>query len=174
MLRVAGDPHSYISAVSSKIAELDPDIPLFDMSSLDDRITLSTAYARFEALLLTAFSIAALLLAAVGLFATLSQMVARRTFEIGVRVALGAQPAHVFRLIVQRAFVLAVIGVAIGFAAYCFVARLYSDLLFAVSPLDPWATVIATAVLLSTTFLASLYPARRAMRLDPIQSLRDQ
>ena len=174
ILRVAGDPHSYISAVSSKIAELDPDIPLFDMSSLDDRITLSTAYARFEALLLTAFSIAALLLAAVGLFATLSQMVARRTFEIGVRVALGAQPAHVFRLIVQRAFVLAVIGVAIGFAAYCFVARLYSDLLFAVSPLDPWATVIATAVLLSTTFLASLYPARRAMRLDPIQSLRDQ
>ena len=173
ILRVNGDPHAIIPAVYSKIAELDPDIPLFDMSSLDDRITLSTAYARFEAQLLTAFSLAALLLAAVGLYATLSQMVARRTFEIGVRVALGAQPTHIFRLIVQRAFTLALIGVAIGFAAYWFVARLYADLLFRVSPLDPWTTAIACAVILSTAFGASLYPALRAMRLDPIQSLRD-
>ena len=173
ILRVNGDPHSYISAVYARIAELDPDIPLFDISSLDDRISLSTAYARFEAQLLSVFSLAALLLAAVGLYATLSQMVARRTFEIGVRVALGAQPAQIFRLIVQRALVLALFGLAIGLAAYWFVARLYTDLLFAVSPLDPWATVIATVVLLSTTFLASLYPALRAMRLDPVQSLRD-
>ena len=173
ILRVNGDPHAIIPAVYSKIAELDPDLPLFDMSSLDDRITLSTAYARFEAQLLTAFSLAALLLAAVGLYATLSQMVARHTFELGVRVALGAQPAHIFRMIVRRAFVLALIGVAIGLAAYWFVARLYADLLFRVSPLGPWTTAIACAVILSTTFIASLYPALRAMRLDPIQSLRD-
>ena len=173
ILRVHGDPHNSISAVYAKIAELDPDIPLFDVSSLDDRITLSTAYARFEAQLLTAFSLAALLLAAVGLYATLSQMVARRTFELGVRVALGAQPAQIFRLIVQRALLLALLGLGIGLVAYWSVARLYADLLFRISPLDPWATAMACAVILATAFLASLYPALRAMHLDPIQSLRD-
>jgi len=173
ILRVAGDPHSYISAVYSRIAGLDPDIPLFDLSSLDDRITLSTAYARFEAQLLAAFSLAALLLAAVGLYATLSQMVARRTFEIGVRVALGAQPADIFRLIVRRALLFASIGLTAGLAAFCFVARLFSDLLYSISAFDPWAILLSCAVLLSTAALAALAPAVRATRLDPLQSLRE-
>jgi predicted permease len=173
LLRVTGDPHTFIPVVHSKIADLDPDIPLFDINSLDDRITLSTAYARFEAQLLTAFSTGALLLAAVGLYATLSQMVARRTFEIGVRVALGAQSMHIFRLIVQRAVIMCFLGIAIGFTVYWFVARLYADLLFRVSPFDPWAIIFAITALLTTTFFASLYPALRAMRLDPIQSLRE-
>jgi len=172
ILRVTGDPHTFIPAVHSKIAELDPDIPLFDVSSLEDRITLSTAYARFEAQLLTAFSFAALLLAAVGLYATLSQLVARRTFEIGVRVALGAQPAHIFRLILSRALLLAAIGMGLGLIAFVLMARVYSGLLYSVTVYDPLAVLLACAVLISTVLLSTLAPALRATRLDPLDSLR--
>jgi len=173
ILRVTGDPHSFIPAVHSKLAELDPDIPLFDISSLDDRIALSTNYARFEAQLLTAFSIVALLLAAVGLYATLSQMVARRTFEIGVRVAVGAQPSHIFRLILSRALILAAMGMTLGLAAFALIARLYTDLLYSISVFDAPAIFLACAVLLATVLLSTLAPALRATRLDPLNSLRE-
>jgi ABC-type antimicrobial peptide transport system permease subunit len=114
IIRVPRNPDGYITAVYSAIAGLDPDVPLFDVSSVDDRVTQSMSYARFEAQLLTYFAVAALLLAAIGLYATLSQMVARRTSEIGVRVALGAQPIDIFQLVLKRALWMATLGVLIG------------------------------------------------------------
>ncbi len=174
ILRVAGDPHSYVGSVRGAIGELNRDLPLFDVGTMDERVRESTVYARFEAQLVTCFAVAALLLAAVGLYATLSEMVARRTFEIGLRVALGAQPRDVFHLVVKRGLVMALTGVVAGLAAFWLVARLFADMLYNVSTFDPWTIVTASAVLVCVSFLACIWPAWRAVRLEPMEALREQ
>src|SRR5258708_31480339 len=135
-VHVAGDPRAYLKSVRATIATLDPDVPAFQISTLDELIAQSTVSAAFQAKLLTLFAISALLLAAVGLYATLSQLVARRSFEIGLRMALGAQSRDVFRLIMRRGFVLALIGPAVGFFGFLIAARLFADLLYNVQLLN--------------------------------------
>jgi len=174
IVRVARNPESYITAVNSAIAGLDPDVPLFDVSTVDDRVTQSMSYARFEAQLLTYFAIAALLLAAIGQYATLSEMVARRTSEIGVRVALGAQPVDIFQLVVKHALGMAMLGVLIGLICFWIFSRSLSDFLYNISTLDPWAIFLASIVLIGISLFASLWPAWLAVRLQPMDALREQ
>jgi predicted permease len=174
IVRVARNPDGYITSAHSTIAGLDPDVPLFDISSIDDRVKQSTSYARFETQLLTYFAVAALLLAAIGLYATLSEMVARRTSEIGVRVTLGAQPSDIFQLILKRGLQMAILGVFIGLLVFWFVSRSLSDFLYDISTLDPWTIFIASIVLVAVSLLASLWPAWRAVRLQPMDALREQ
>lgn len=174
IVRVPRDPDSYITAVYSTIADLDPDVPLFDVSSVDDRVKQSMSYARFEAQLLTYFAIAALLLAAIGLYATLSEMVARRTSEIGLRVALGALPSDIFQLVLKRGLGMAILGVFIGLFGFWIVSRSLSDFLYNISTLDPWTLFVACIGLVSVSLLASLWPAWLAVRLQPMDALREQ
>jgi predicted permease len=174
IIRVAHNPDSYITSVYSTIANLDPDVPLFDVSSIDDRVTQSMTDARFEAQLITYFAVAALLLAAIGLYATLSEMVARRTSEIGVRVALGAQPGDIFHLVLTRGLWMAILGVFIGLFAFWIVSRSLSDFLYNISTLDPWTLFIACIALVGVSVLASLWPAWLAVRLQPMDALREQ
>jgi putative ABC transport system permease protein len=140
---------------------------------MDERVRQSMVYARFEAQLLTAFAIAALLLAAVGLYATLSEMVARRSFEIGVRVALGAQPGDVFQFILRRGLAMTAVGVVVGLAVFWIVSRVLGDFLYGISPADPATILVTSAVLLCVSVMASARPAWRAVRLDPMKALRD-
>lgn len=174
ILRTSGEAKNYENAVRAKIAELNPDLLISGMSTVDENVAHSTVYARFEAQLLTGFAVTALLLAAVGLYASLSEMVARKTFEIGVRMALGAQRGDVFQFVVRRGFVLAVIGMLIGLAGFFLAARLLEDMIYGVSLFDPWTLVGTATVLAAVAFLASVWPAWRAARLEPTVALREQ
>ena len=125
-------------------------------------------------MLITSFAVIALLLAAVGLYAVLSYMVAQRTLEIGLRLALGAQRDSVLGLILRRGMLLAAAGLAIGIVASLLLTRFMQELLYGVKPFDPLTFVAVSAVLLLVSLVASSVPAYRAARLDPMQTLRDQ
>jgi len=173
ILRVVGDPRGYERPMREAIGGLNRDLPIFDLSTMDERVKQSMVYARFEAQLLTAFAIAALLLAAVGLYATLSETVARRTFEIGVRVALGAHPRDVFQFILRRGLTMAFVGVVLGLGVFWMVSRVLADFLYGISASDPATILAAGAVLLGLSVVASARPAWRAVRLDPMKALRE-
>jgi putative ABC transport system permease protein len=174
ILRTAGDPKHFEKSVTAAIQALNADTTIFDVSTMDERVTRSVVSARFEAQLLTAFGGMALLLAAVGLYAALSEMVARRTFEIGLRMALGAQTGDVFRLVLRRGLILAVVGMGIGLLGLAMVGRVFSDLLYEVKAFDPWTIFAVSAILILVSLVASVVPAWRAAGLEPTEALREQ
>ena len=174
LLRVSREPRAYVNSVRAAVAGLNRDLPLFAVTTFDELIVRSTVFARFEAGLLTCFAVSALLLAAVGLYAALSEMVARRTFEIGLRVALGAQRADVFGFVVRRGLVLAAIGLTVGLIGFVIFGRVVADMLYGVRALDPFTVAAASVVLLLVSLLASAAPAWRAVRLEPTEALREQ
>lgn len=174
LLRVYGEPSTYSNSVRAKVAELNRDMPVFAVTTFDELIEQSMVFARFETGLLTCFAGSSLLLAAVGLYAALSEMVARRRFEIGLRVALGAQREDVFGMVVGRGMVLAAIGLAVGFMGFVIFGRVLAGMLYDVRALDPFTVAAAGAVLLVVSLLASAAPAWRAARLEPAAALREQ
>jgi putative ABC transport system permease protein len=174
ILRVSGEPMTYLNSVRAEVAGLNRNLPVFAATTFDEAIEQSTLYARFEAELLTCFAISALLLAAVGLYAALSEMVARRTFEIGLRVALGAQQGDVFGLVVRRGIVLAAIGLTAGLIGVVIFGRVFEDMLYGVRAFDPLTLAGASVALLLVSLLASAAPAWRAARLQPTEALREQ
>jgi predicted permease len=174
ILRVSGEPRAYMNSVRSVVAGLNRNLPIFAVNTIDELIIESTASARFETGLLTCFATSALFLAAVGLYAALSEMVARRTFEIGLRVALGAQQGDVFRLVVRYGLILAATGLVVGLAGFAIFGRVVTDMLYGVQSFDPFAVATACGLLLLVTLLASATPAWRAARLDPTEALREQ
>jgi putative ABC transport system permease protein len=174
ILRVSGDPHSYVNSVRSVVATLHRDVPIFAETTMDENIVDSRKGDRFEATLLTLFAGAALLLAAVGLYAALSEMVARRTFEIGLRVALGAQRGDVFGLVVKRGLVLAVMGLVVGLGGFAILGRVVADMLYGVPAFEPGVVGVACGVMILVAFVASAAPAWRAARLEPVEALREE
>jgi predicted permease len=174
ILRVSGEPRAYMNSVRSVVAGLDRNLPIFAVNTIDELIVESTASARFETGLLTCFAASALLLAAVGLYAALSEMVARRTFEIGLRVALGAQQGDVFGLVVRRGLILAATGLLVGLAGFVIFGRVAADMLYGVRSFDPFAVAAACGMLLLVALLASVAPAWRAAQLEPTRALREQ
>jgi predicted permease len=173
-LRVAGDPAAYASTVAQAVASLDKQLPVYRVRTMEEGVALSAAQPRFQTLLLTAFAAIALLLAAVGLYAVLSYMVAQRTHEIGLRMALGAQRGKVLQLVLNRGISLAIVGVALGIAVAALLTRFLASLLYGVKPLDPVTFAVVAALLLLVSALASAIPAARAASLDPMTTLRDQ
>ena len=167
-------PRRQLSAVAAAVHSLDPQLPLADVSTMDELISGSVSQQRFQSLLLVVFACAALLLAAVGLYGVQSYAVEQRTREIGIRVALGADRSRIFRHTVGRAALLVAVGLIIGLASAAALSRFLSSFLFEVSPGDP-ATFAAVALLLTAvSLLASYVPARRAMRVDPLVALRHE
>jgi len=174
VVRTAVDPVSLMGPLRRQVAELDKNLPLYDVKTFDDVVSRSAAQPRFQAVLLTSFAAIALLLSAVGLYGLLSYLVVQRTLEIGVRIALGAQRSSVLRMILQRGLTLAGIGLAIGIALSLVLTRLISGLLFGVRPFDPATFLLVSLILLLVSLLASSIPAYRASTLDPMKTLRDQ
>jgi ABC-type antimicrobial peptide transport system permease subunit len=174
MMRVAGDFRTYGNSLRATVAGLDRNLPAFQMYTVDELIADSTSSMRFEAQLLTCFGVCALFLAAVGLYAALSEMVARRTFEIGLRVALGAQRGDVFQFVVRRGLVLALVGLTIGIGGFVIVGRFVADMLYGVHPFDPLTLIGVSAIVLCVSLLASAVPAWHAARLEPTVALREQ
>jgi predicted permease len=174
VLRSAADPVSLISALRSQVAQIDKNLPLYEVRTMDDVFSRSAARQRFQALLVSAFAVISLLLCAIGLYGLLSYLVAQRTLEIGVRMALGAPRQSVLAMVLRRGMVLAAIGVLLGVAVSMALTNLLKGMLFGVRPLDALTFVGVSAVLLLVCLLASSGPAYRAARLDPVKTLRDQ
>jgi putative ABC transport system permease protein len=166
------DPASLTASVRAAITEVNKGALVWDVRQMDDRLSDSVAPQRFNTILLGLFAIVALALSTTGILGLMSYTVAERTHEIGVRVALGAQRADIFKLIVIPGMLLTVCGIGLGSVAALALTRLMSGLLFGVSPTDP-ATFASIAALLVMVALAGCYfPARRAMKVDPLIALR--
>jgi putative ABC transport system permease protein len=172
VVRTTGDPVGLISSVRSAMHGVDRDLPLYGMKTVDDVIAESVAPQRLNMLLLGIFAGLALVLAAVGLYGVISYSVSQRTREIGIRMALGASQKSVLRLVVSQGISLALIGVAIGVTASLFLTKLMATLLFGVSVTDPITFVAISLLLIGVTTVASIVPARRAMKVDPMVALR--
>jgi len=172
VIRTSSDPVALAAAVTDVIHKSDANLPVTQVATLDDLISDSVSPRRFSAVLIGIFSGVALLLAAVGIYGVMSYVVGQRTHEIGIRVALGAQPGQIWSLVVGRAARLAVAGIILGLAGSLALTRYLSSLLFDVNATDPF-TFGAVALLLVSVALAACYiPARRAMRVDPMVALR--
>jgi putative ABC transport system permease protein len=172
VIRTSSDPASIAHAAADEIHKSDPNLPVVHVTTLDGLLDETVAPRRFSTILLGAFALLALILAAVGIYGVMSYVVSLRINEIGIRMALGAQPRDIWRLIVGSGARLALAGIAIGLAGALALTRLLSSLLFEVRATDP-ITFAAVALLLAAVALLACYvPARRAMRADPMFALR--
>jgi putative ABC transport system permease protein len=172
VVRSEGDPLSHVGAITNVVRQIDPELPLADVRTMQDVVDATVARPRAVAVLLTAFAALALALAAVGVYGVMAYSVARRTQEIGVRMALGATPRSVFRLVLGHALRLVGAGVVIGLAAAAALTRLLETMLFETDPVDVWTFGLTAIVLIAVAVLASYIPARRGTRIAPVEALR--
>jgi len=174
ILRHSGSGKTVFDAVRSSLQQMNSDNVVYDAETMDEIIAGTLETHRFSMMILAAFAALALLLSTVGIYGVISYIVGHRTREIGVRMALGAQPKDVLRLVLGQGVNMALIGVAIGLAAAVGLTRLMSSLLFGVKPTDP-VTFAGVAILLAVVALTACYmPARRAARVDPLTALRHE
>jgi predicted permease len=173
-IRTNRDPASIEHELRAAVHEMDKGVPVYQVSTLEDYVSQSEAQPRFQTLLLTCFAGIALLLSAIGLYGVLSYIVTQRTFEIGLRMALGAQRSGVLQMILNRGLRLAGIGLAIGLCASALLTGFLRHMLYGVTPLDPITFAAVGLILLAVSALASFAPAWRASQLDPMKTLRDQ
>jgi putative ABC transport system permease protein len=167
------DPVALTAAVRAELKAVDPDLALSNVRTMHEVASRSVAARRSTMLLLGIFGALALVLAAAGIYAVMAQLVAMRAPEIGVRMTLGARPATVMRLVLQEGLIQAIAGLAIGLAAAVIVMRGFRTVLFQVSPADPLTLAAVAVLLLVTAALACIVPARRAMQVDPVRTLRN-
>jgi predicted permease len=173
-LRVAGEPSNYVNAAREIVRQTDARIPISNIKSMavqiDQTITQEITFAQLG----TAFALLALAIACVGLYGTVSYGVARRTNEIGIRMALGAARARVVWMVLRQVVIMAMIGLAIGLPVAYSASSLIESLLFGMKPTDPLALTAAVGILLVAAVAASYGPARRASRIDPMAALRHE
>jgi len=174
VVRTAGDPAALGPALRREIRSLDPNQPVSDLRTMDQVMSDTLSRARFNTLLLAVFAGLATLLSAVGIFGVMNYSVALRTREIGLRVAIGAQPRQVLLLILRQGLALTVVGLVVGLLAAFALTRLLSGLLFGVAAVDPSTFASISILLLAVSLVACYLPARRAMKIDPLLALRSE
>ena len=173
-VRTFGDPASMTKSITAVVRSVDPHLPLDQVKTMDQLVDESLAGDRFSTVLFSSFAGVALLLAAIGIYGVMSFAVAQRTHEIGLRIALGAGPNQVLRLVLQEGMVLAFLGLLVGLAGTYFVGRVMKTLLYQVNAIDPAAISAVATVLLLSAFFACYIPARRATQVDPMVALREE
>ena len=171
-VRTAGNPISVVNAVRRTIQDLDRNVPMHDVITETEQIDQATFQERLFARLSSFFALLALALACVGLYGMLSYAVARRTNEIGIRMAIGAERSGIVRMVLREALLLALLGIAIGVPAALAASRVVSTMLFGLRPTDPFTLAAATLLMVCVAALAGYLPARRASRVDPMVALR--
>jgi putative ABC transport system permease protein len=172
VLRTAGDPLAMIPPVRSAFRTLDAEQPVFEIASMDQLLGSMIAQRRFSMALLGTFAGLALVLGVIGVYGVTSYLVAQRTREVGVRLALGAQPAQVVGMVVRQGMLVATVGLALGLAGALAAARLMTGLLYGVSPYDVATFAAVTVVIALATLAANWVPALRAAHVDPLTALR--
>ncbi|HKQ79489.1 MAG TPA: FtsX-like permease family protein [Blastocatellia bacterium] len=173
-VRATGDAGALVAAIRNVVHSLDPNLPVFDIKTFADHIDESISQERLIALLSSFFGLIALLLAALGLYGVLASAVARRTREIGVRMALGAQARNILWLVLRETLFLVAIGIAIGLPVALAATRLIKGFLFGLSANDPLTIAMAVSLMLAVASLAGYLPARRATKIDPMMVLRQE
>jgi putative ABC transport system permease protein len=173
-IRTVGDPMAIASAVREAIRRLDENLPPYDIKTIEQRVADSVAPRRFIVSLMSLFALLALALAATGIYGVLSYLVAQRTREIGIRMALGATAGAVLRLILKQGLILIFVGATVGLAGAFALTRLIRTMLFGVSATEPSVFVGAAILLLLTALLAAYVPGRRATKVDPLVALRHE
>jgi len=171
-IKTAGDPASTVRALRTEIARLDPEVALFDIHSMSERIDLSLASRRTSMLLANAFGGVALFLASLGIYGVLAYLVAQRTREIGIRVALGSTRGGVLRLVLLEGFKLVAMGFVLGIGAAAFLQKAVAKQIYGVQPYDPVVLAGVIVLLAAIALIACAVPARRAMGVDPVLVLR--
>ena len=173
-VRTSLDPTNAISAVTSAVHQVGPDLPVVDVMTMNDVISQSISPQRFILLLLSSFAGLALVLASVGIYSVLSYSVRRRVREIGIRMALGATQSDVLRMVVSDGMKPILLGVAIGIAAALALSRMVASLIFGVRPTDPLTFAAVALLLVVVGIIATIVPAYRATRVEPVRILRDE
>ena len=174
VLKGGRDPRALVSELRALVASIDPEQPLADVKTLDEWVGQSLEGRRTPTVLLALFGAVALILAAMGIYGVTSYAVSRRTREIGIRVALGAEGRDVMRLLLRQGMMLAAVGVVIGLALAAAGAQVIRSLLYGVSGMDPVTFVAASLLFVAVALIATWLPARRALRVDPITALRNE
>jgi putative ABC transport system permease protein len=168
------DPLSLTPAIREQVRQIDPQLPIANVKTLDDRIDVAMAESRFRTTLIALFAVVALVLASVGVYGVIAYSVTRRTHEFGIRMALGAQRTDVLQMVLRQALVFAIVGVALGLAGAFALNRLISSLLFGVSANDPVTFASVAGFIVAVAFIACYIPARRATKVDPLVALRNE
>ena len=172
VVRTAGDPRPLTPAIREQVLAVDPNQPVFDVKTMEERVAVTLETRRFAVVLLSVFGALALILAAIGLYGVLAFAVSQRTREIGIHMALGARARDVLLMVIRQGMSLVVIGVVIGVAGAFALTRTMRSLLFEVGPTD-WLTFVFVSLLLAAVgFIACYVPARRATKVDPLVALR--
>jgi putative ABC transport system permease protein len=172
--RTAGDPRLLLAAIRRELLAMEPSLVFMNSSTMSEDLAASLLPARVGAMLAAGFGALGTLLASIGLYGVIAFSVARRTREIGVRMALGAKPGGVLGMVMGQGFTLVAVGLLVGGLLAAGAARVLSGLLYNVSPFDPLAWTLAIAAMVGAAALANLAPARRAMRIDPMAALRTE
>jgi putative ABC transport system permease protein len=172
VVRTSATPDSVLPAVRQKIRELDPQLALANIRTEDEWVSNSAAQPRLNSVLLGVFAAVALLIASIGIYGVLAYSVTQRTSEIGVRMALGATRPHVLRLIVREGLVVSAVGIGMGLMGALALGRVLASLVFGVQVHDPSTFAIAAITLALVAMAASIVPALRASRVDPMVALR--
>jgi putative ABC transport system permease protein len=173
-VRTATDPRSAVTAVTSAVHQVDPETPVTDVLTMNELISNTLTPQRSNMLLLAAFAGLALVLTAVGIYSVLSYAVRRRVREIGIRMALGASYSDVVKMVVADGMKPILLGVGIGFVAALALGRVVSSLIYGVRPTDPLTFAMVVLLLVAVGFLATVLPAYRATRVEPIGILREE
>ena len=173
-LRTAGDATTLAKPLADALREIDPELPMFDVQPMQERISRSLITRKAPMLVAMGFGLAALFLAAVGIYGVLSYMVAQRSREIGIRMAMGSTTTDILRLVLRQGLLLLGIGFLAGFGGTVFLSRFLASQLFGVRPLDPVVLSSVAVILAIVALAASILPAQRAARVDPIVALRQE
>jgi predicted permease len=171
-VRTKMDPRTLVTAIREQVRSLDKNLAIDHVHSVSDLLAFHESQRKFNALLLGGLALVALLLAAVGIYGTISYWVRQRTQEIGVRMALGARRVHIFELVMRQGLFLVVVGLFFGIGAGLAAARLIASLLYGVSAYDPITFAAIAALVVVVAFLACYLPALRAVKVDPLEALR--
>jgi predicted permease len=174
VVRTGSNPENITPAIAKEVHALDPELPAFEFMTMEQRLAVSLAPRRFSTFLLGVFAVTALILAAIGIYGVLDYSVSQRTHEIGIRMALGAQPGRISMLVLRQSFVLVFVGTVIGMLSAFGLTRVMSSLLYGVSATDLRTFVVPPLVLGGIALIASYIPARRAARVDPTVALRSE
>jgi predicted lysophospholipase L1 biosynthesis ABC-type transport system permease subunit len=172
LVRTADNPLSLAAEAQRQIWKLDPELPVTNVKSMDGALREWTAARRFVMNVLAAFAVLAIVLAGIGLFGVLAYTVTLRTREIGIRIAVGAEPRQVARSVLTHGCKLAIAGIALGFCGAIALGRYLQSLIYGVSPNDPFTFIVVPVLLGVIAAIASYAPARRAAAIDPVQALR--
>jgi putative ABC transport system permease protein len=171
-VRTRSDPRSFIGAIRAQVTALDPNQPVFSINTTDDLVSSATATRRYSMTLLGIFAAFALLLAVLGVYSVTAYSVARRSQEIGIRMALGANGEHIRRLVVRESSWVMAVGLAVGVTGAAELTRYLDSLLYRIRPADPMVMIGAVALLATLGVTGALRPAARAARIDPASAIR--